>query len=96
MSRTQGLPNIFEVRGVSIPAVGFGTFQGDNGNSQVKDAVLSALKNGYRHIDTAAAYGNEKEVGEAIKESGVPRSQIFVTSKLYKAPFIQFQVIHVC
>ncbi len=77
---------MFEVGGVSIPAVGFGTWQGGNGNSQVKEAVLLALKNGYRHIDTAFAYGNEKEVGEAMKESGVPRSQIFVTSKLYKAP----------
>ncbi|KFX96456.1 hypothetical protein V490_03340 [Pseudogymnoascus sp. VKM F-3557] len=78
----QALPNSFEVNEVSIPAVGFGTFQGDDGNGRVKEAVLKALRTGYRHIDTALAYGNEKEVGEAIKESGVPRKEIFVATKL--------------
>ncbi|KAK3681032.1 aldo-keto reductase [Podospora appendiculata] len=68
--------------GVKIPAVGLGTFQGENGNSEVKDAVKNALSLGYRHIDGASAYGNEKEIGEAIKEAGIPREQIFVTSKL--------------
>ena len=72
----------FEVHGYFIPAVGLGTFQGDFGNSLVKKTVAAALRNGYRHIDTAAAYGNEKEVGEAIKESGLPREEIFVTTKL--------------
>lgn len=43
---------------------------------------MYALKNGYRHIDTAAAYGNEKSVGRAIKDSGIPREEIFVTTKL--------------
>lgn len=76
------LPSSFDIRGVSLPAVGLGTFQGDAGNGQVKEAVLKALKSGYRHIDTAAAYGNEREVGEAIKESGIPRESIFVTTKL--------------
>jgi diketogulonate reductase-like aldo/keto reductase len=69
MPITQGLPETFGFSGVSIPAVGLGTFQGDDGNrSQVKEAVLTALRHGYRHIDTAAAYGNEREVGDAIKE----------------------------
>ncbi|MCJ1251591.1 hypothetical protein MMC30_008826 [Trapelia coarctata] len=68
--------------GQVIPAVGLGTFQGDEGNSQVKATVLAALKQGYRHIDTAAAYGNEREVGSAIKESGVPREELFITTKL--------------
>ena len=68
--------------GLEIPAVGLGTFQGDQGNSKVKEAVLQALKLGYRHIDGANAYGNEKEIGEAIKESELPREEIFVTSKL--------------
>lgn len=68
--------------GHKVPAVGLGTFQGDAGNSQVKSAVKRALELGYRHIDGANAYGNEKEIGEAIKESGVPREDIFVTSKL--------------
>jgi glycerol 2-dehydrogenase (NADP+) len=48
----------------------------------VREAVKVALQNGYRHIDTAAAYGNEKEVGDGIKDSGVPRSEIWLTTKL--------------
>ena len=68
--------------GCRLPAVGLGTFQSDGDNSKVKDIVLTALKAGYRHIDTAAAYGNEKEVGQAIRESGVARVEIFVTTKL--------------
>lgn len=76
------LPKSFLVHGISIPAVGFGTFQSDGNNSRVKEAVLQALKCGYRHIDTGAAYGNEKEVGQAIEESGIPRGEIFVTTKL--------------
>lgn len=72
----------FTVQGRCIPAVGLGTFQGDVGNSLVKHSVAAALRQGYRHIDTAAAYGNETEVGEAIKESGIPRSEVFITTKL--------------
>lgn len=68
--------------GVKVPAIGLGTFQGDSGNSKVKDAVKLALKLGYRHIDGANAYGNGEEIGQGIKESGVPREEIFVTSKL--------------
>ncbi|KAL7801239.1 aldo-keto reductase [Trichoderma aethiopicum] len=77
------LPKAFILNsGHSIPAIGLGTFQGDEGNSKVKEAVKVALQLGYRHIDGASAYGNEKDIGEAIKESGIPRSEIFVTSKL--------------
>ncbi|KAL7934078.1 aldo-keto reductase [Trichoderma chlorosporum] len=77
------LPRVFSLNnGLDIPAIGLGTFQGDEGNSKVKDAVKTALQLGYRHIDGASAYGNEKDIGEAIKESGVPRHEIFVTSKL--------------
>ncbi|KAL7823709.1 aldo-keto reductase [Trichoderma gracile] len=77
------LPKTFTLNnGQSLPAIGLGTFQGDKGNSKVKEAVKTALRLGYRHIDGASAYGNEKEIGEAIKESGIPRSEIFVTSKL--------------
>jgi len=82
MSTARQLPAAFKVNGVSIPAVGIGTFQGDDGNGNAKEIVLKALKSGYRHIDTAAAYGNEREIGEAIKESGIRREQIFVTTKL--------------
>ncbi|BDR59656.1 aldo/keto reductase [Xylocopilactobacillus apicola] len=68
--------------GNEIPAIGFGVFQIPNDGS-TKKAVLEALKLGYRHIDTAVAYFNEEEVGQAIKESGVPREEIWITSKLW-------------
>ena len=67
--------------GVEIPAVGFGVFQIENGGT--KQAVLDAIDAGYRLIDTAQAYGNEAEVGEAIKESGVDRKDLFVTTKVW-------------
>ena len=67
--------------GVKIPVVGFGTWQTPAG-SVAKVAVKSALSSGYRHIDTAEMYGNEKSIGEAIKESGISRQALFVTSKL--------------
>lgn len=66
--------------GDKIPAVGLGTWQ--SGPSQVSAAVEHALRSGYRHIDTAYGYGNEKEVGQGIKVSGVPRSEIWLTTKL--------------
>lgn len=68
--------------GRAIPAIGFGTFQIPNDGSTY-DAVSEALRVGYRHIDTAVAYFNEAEVGRAIKDSGIPRDQIWVTSKLW-------------
>lgn len=68
--------------GVKIPCVGFGTWQAQNGETAY-DAVREALRCGYRHIDTAAAYGNEESVGKAVRESGIDREQIFVTSKLW-------------
>lgn len=64
-----------------IPAIGFGTWQTPDGDTAVS-SVKAALEYGYRHIDTAAAYQNEQSVGKAIIESGVPREEIFVTSKL--------------
>ncbi|WP_295197192.1 aldo/keto reductase [Veillonella sp.] len=67
--------------GVKMPILGFGVFQIPNENT--KQAVLDALKVGYRHIDTAQSYGNEKEVGEAIKESGIPREELFITTKVW-------------
>ncbi|OAQ58576.2 aldo/keto reductase [Pochonia chlamydosporia 170] len=66
--------------GAKIPAVGLGTWQSKP--NEVQSAVEAALRHGYRHIDTAAAYKNEKEVGAGIKASGVPRSDIWLTTKL--------------
>lgn len=68
--------------GNQIPAIGFGVFMIPN-NGPTYDAVLQALKAGYRHIDTAAAYFNEEDVGRAVKDSGIPREEIFITSKLW-------------
>jgi len=68
--------------GKQIPSIGLGTWQSAKG--EVAKAVEHALKNGYRHIDCAWAYGNEAEVGEGIKNSGVAREEIFVTSKLFE------------
>ena len=67
--------------GVIVPLLGLGTWQIPEGD-QAYQATLQALKLGYRHIDTAAAYGNEVSVGKAIKDSGIPRQQIFITTKL--------------
>jgi diketogulonate reductase-like aldo/keto reductase len=67
--------------GVKMPKIGFGTWQIPNGEATY-NAVSLALKNGYRHIDTAAAYRNEESVGKAIRESGLKREDVFVTSKL--------------
>jgi diketogulonate reductase-like aldo/keto reductase len=67
--------------GVKIPCVGFGTWQTPNGEVAVS-SVKSAIAAGYRHIDTAQAYGNEESVGKAVKESGVKREELFITSKL--------------
>lgn len=66
--------------GTTIPRLGFGVW--DSPSHLTTKSCLSALEAGYRHIDTAQAYGNEAEVGKAIADSGLPRSSIFVTSKI--------------
>lgn len=72
--------------GVEMPVLGFGVFQVPD-PKECKQAVLDALASGYRLLDTAAAYQNEAAVGEAIKESGIAREEIFVTSKLWVSDF---------
>lgn len=67
--------------GLTIPAVGFGTYNADG--DEVYNAVLAALKAGYRHIDTAAFYRNEASIGRAIKDSGLAREDLFITTKLW-------------
>ncbi|GAA4641710.1 aldo/keto reductase [Gordonia humi] len=74
------VPSITLNNDVAIPQLGFGTFQIPPADT--KAAVLTALEAGYRHIDTAQMYGNEREVGAAVRESGIPRDEVFVTSKL--------------
>jgi diketogulonate reductase-like aldo/keto reductase len=68
--------------GVTMPRVGFGVFQTEEG-PEVENAVRWALETGYRHIDTASFYENESGVGKAIAESGVPREELFVTTKVW-------------
>ena len=78
----KSLTDCFQLtNGVQIPCVGFGMWQTPNGEVAV-DAAKAALAAGYRHIDTAAGYGNEQSVGVAVKQSGIARGDIFVTSKL--------------
>jgi diketogulonate reductase-like aldo/keto reductase len=76
------LTDTFTLAGdVRIPKIGFGTWQIPDG-SEAYDAVRAALDAGYRHIDTALAYGNEESVGRAVRDSGVDRDEIFITTKL--------------
>lgn len=80
------MENIYLNNGMQIPEIGFGTaaigkWQQDD--EAVKDVILQAIEMGYRHIDTAAIYGNERSVGKAIEESGLARDQFFITSKLW-------------
>ena len=74
------VPTVKLNNGVGIPQFGLGVFQMKPEDTRA--ATLEALKVGYRHIDTAEMYGNEREVGEAIRDSGIDRAEIFVTSKL--------------
>ncbi|MCC6531811.1 MAG: aldo/keto reductase [Burkholderiales bacterium] len=70
--------------GTSMPLLGFGTYQIADGGA-CRRAAARALEVGYRHIDTAALYGNERDVGRAVRESGIARGEIFVTTKLWNA-----------
>ena len=74
------VPGIELNNGTTIPQLGFGVFQIDPADTA--EAVTRALEVGYRHIDTAEMYGNEKEVGEALRSSGIARDEVYVTSKL--------------
>ena len=74
------VPDITLNNGVTIPQLGFGVFKVSAPDT--RDGVLEAIDVGYRHIDTAQMYGNEVGVGSAVRDSGLPRSDLFVTSKL--------------
>ena len=78
------IPTVTLNNGVTIPQVGLGVFQTKEG-AEVERAVEAALEAGYRLIDTAAAYGNEAGVGKAVKASGLPREEVFITTKLWNA-----------
>ena len=87
MSSTLTLNN-----GVEIPALGFGVFQ--SAPEETVAAVKTALEVGYRHIDTAAAYFNEREVGEALRRSGLSRSEVFVETKVWISDYGYEQTLH--
>jgi len=74
--------------GTKIPYLGLGVFQCNDGAETV-NAVRWGIEAGYKHIDTAAAYRNEKSVGQAIRETGIKRDKLFVTTKLWKEDMVQ-------
>lgn len=78
--------------GNKIPSFGFGVFQ-IPADGSTYDAVKLALSLGYRHIDTAEAYGNEGEVGKAVRDSGIPRNEIWITSKLWPQDYAYDDVL---
>ncbi|MBO1414324.1 aldo/keto reductase, partial [Streptomyces sp. FH025] len=80
---TPAIPTVKLNNGVEIPQLGFGVFQVPD--DETTAAVSSALEAGYRSIDTAAIYGNETGVGRALAASGLPREDLFVTTKLWNA-----------
>ena len=86
------IPHLTLNNGVEIPAIGFGVFQ--TPPDETRSAVEAALSAGYRHIDTAAAYGNERQVGEAIAKSGVDRSEVFIETKIWISDYGYDQTLH--
>ena len=86
------IPTMKLNNGVEIPALGFGVFQ--TPADKTRAAVETALETGYRQIDTAAAYGNEREVGEAIHRSGLPREEVFVETKIWISDYGYDETLH--
>jgi len=90
---TVDVPMLTLNNGVEIPQVGLGVWQAEEG-AEVEHAVRAALDAGYRLIDTAAIYGNEVGVGKAIKASGLPREEVFITTKLWNANHAYENALH--
>ena len=86
------IPTITLNNGVEIPALGFGVYQ--SAPEETVAAVATALEVGYRHIDTAAAYGNEREVGKAIRDSGLARDEVFIETKIWITDYGYDQTLH--
>src|SRR5437773_1188818 len=84
--------NITLNNGVELPPLGLGVFQ--TPPDETRAAVEAALATGYRHIDTAAAYGNEKQVGEALLRSDVDRSEVFVETKIWISDYGFDETLH--
>jgi len=92
MTQTSTSPSLTLNNGVALPALGLGVFQ--TPPEATVAAVAEALRVGYRLIDTAAAYGNEREVGEAIRRSGIDRAEIFIETKVWISDFGHDQTLH--
>jgi len=86
------IPNLELNNGVTIPVIGFGVFQ--TPPDETNAAVRTALETGYRHIDTAAAYGNEREVGDAIRASGLDREDVFIETKIWISDYGYDATLH--
>jgi 2,5-diketo-D-gluconate reductase A len=84
MIKATDVPIVKLANGVKMPQLGLGVWQAQAGD-EVKTAIATALETGYRLIDTAKIYGNEQSVGEAIRESGLPREELFITTKLWNS-----------
>ncbi|MFE5837469.1 aldo/keto reductase [Arthrobacter sp. NPDC056493] len=84
--------NITLNNGVEIPRIGFGVFQ--SAPEKTADAVETAIGAGYRHIDTAATYGNEREVGEGIRRAGIDRDDVFIETKIWVSDYGYSQTLH--
>ena len=90
---TPATTSIMELNnGVSMPALGLGVFQ--TPPDETRDAVRAALDSGYRHIDTAAAYGNERDVGDAVRDSGLDRSDVFLETKIWISDYGYDETLH--
>jgi len=88
----QRAPQVTLNNGVAMPALGLGVFQSPP--EETTAAVEAALATGYRHIDTAAGYGNEREVGEGIRRSGLDRSEVFIETKIWVSDYGYEQTLH--
>ena len=86
------VPTITMNNGVEMPTLGYGVFQ--TPPDETTAAVAEALRVGYRHIDTAAGYGNERGVGDAIKASGLPRSEVFIETKIWISDYGYEETLH--
>ena len=92
MTEPADIPTVTLNNGVVLPALGLGVFQSPP--EETTAAVEAALAVGYRHIDTAAAYGNEREVGEGIRRSGLPREQVFIETKVWVSDYGYEETLH--
>ena len=88
----EGMNKLTLNNGIEIPALGLGVFQ--TPPDETRSAVAAALRTGYRHIDTAAAYGNEREVGEAVHAAGLPRDEVFLETKIWISDYGYDETLH--